>query len=244
METNKLTPIEAKTQADYDAIAVAFAESRQGLHWAEIEQEVQSVPAGSAVLDVGCGMGRLYEAFRKREASYTGIDISDKQLEQARRLYPEATFMQGSMLHLPFADATFDAVFSVAAMHHLMTRAERRQAANEALRVLRPGGKVVVSVMGLWQPRLWPLFFKKKAGLATLEPSVRSRIRFTDVFLPWRWKVGAARYRYYHAFRKNELRRLFNDTLLDEVSVRYMNQGRRVLPWKARNLVLAARKRV
>lgn len=244
METNKFTPIEAKTQADYDVIAGAFRQSREGMQWAEVEREIAALPAGATMLDVGCGMGRLYESVRNHGLSYTGIDISERQLSEARRLHPEADFIQGSMLQLPFAAASFDAVFSVAALHHLLTKEERQKALSEAVRVLKPGGKLVITVMGLWQKKYWSLFFQKREGLKTLDAESKRAVKWNDIFLPWTWKVDEPRYRYYHAFRKSELVALMHELPVSIEQIGYASRGKRSRAWKGMNLVVVARKNV
>lgn len=236
MQSSQLTPTEAKMQADYDAIAKAFALSRQDLHWPEVDREIASLPPGSAMLDVGCGMGRLYQTAVTHGLKYTGIDISSEQVQEGKRLHPQADLRQASMLCLPFPDATFDAVFLIASFHHLATGQERLAAAQEACRVLKPGGKVVVTVMALWSPKYWKLFFQRKWGLA--------RPRWNDVSLPWKWKVKEPVYRYYHAFRTSELASFFPPQQWEMQSLGYINNGRPARPWQAKNLVLVAKKSV
>ncbi len=235
MQTSKLTPIEAKMQADYDAIAKAFSLSRAELHWPEVDREIIALKPGMAMLDVGCGMGRLYNTAKAAGLTYAGVDISAQQIAEGKRLNPQADLEVGSMLHLPYEDASFDAVFMVASFHHLATVAERRQAVVEAMRVLKPGGIVVVTVMALWQKKYWPLFMPWAKGK-------KRGFMWRDVFVPWRWKVSQPIYRYYHAFRMNELRRLFAKGGAQVDRVEYVRDGVVSPAQKAKNLVLVARK--
>ncbi len=85
------------------------------------------------VLDVGCGRG---ERRRHFPAGYQGIDAVD-------RAEPGFPFVKGLAEDLPWPDAHFDAVLSVEAFEHF---ADARLAADEALRVLRPGGRLLVFV--------------------------------------------------------------------------------------------------
>lgn len=243
MAKEKLTPIEAKMQADYDAIAAAFSLSRDGQRWPEVEAEIHALPAASLMLDIGCGTGRLSETAHARGVVYVGVDISDRQINEARRMHRNVDFCQGSMLHLPFNDRAFDAVFMVASLHHLLTREERLQAVQEAVRVLKPGGKLVVTVMALWQPKFWRLFFQKQA-YGDLDDAIKSQMKWNDILLPWKWQVQKPIARYYHAFRRGELRRLFKAKGVEMQSLAYIREGRRVPAWKAKNLVLIGRKTV
>ncbi|MFG2025108.1 L-histidine N(alpha)-methyltransferase [Streptomyces sp. NPDC048825] len=106
-------------------------------------------PAGSEVLEVGCGVGaqtvHLVEA--SPEAHFTAVDVSAASLAQARArvtaLFPQAhvTWHQANLFELPFADAEFDHIFVCFVLEHL---AAPRQALSALRRVLRPGGTLTV----------------------------------------------------------------------------------------------------
>ncbi|TPQ22606.1 L-histidine N(alpha)-methyltransferase [Streptomyces sporangiiformans] len=106
-------------------------------------------PAGSKVLEVGCGVGaqtvHLVEAGPKTH--FTAVDISAASLAQARARVtaqvPEArvTWHQANLFELPFADTEFDHLFVCFVLEHL---AAPRQALAALRRVLRPGGTLTV----------------------------------------------------------------------------------------------------
>jgi SAM-dependent methyltransferase len=100
-------------------------------------------PRGAG-LDVGCGTGVL--AARLAAAGYdmTGADPSVGMLSVLRREFPEVTAVEASGADLPFADETFDLVLTVAALHHIAEPAAVRATLAEMVRVLRPGGRLVV----------------------------------------------------------------------------------------------------
>lgn len=95
-------------------------------------------------LDVGCGTGVL--AARLAGAGYqmTGVDPSDGMLDVMRAGAPQVEAVPGSGTALPFADDSFDLVMCVAVMHHVADPAAVRETLGEMVRVLRPGGRVVV----------------------------------------------------------------------------------------------------
>jgi arsenite methyltransferase len=111
------------------------------------------------VLDVGCGSGLLLIAAAKRagEGQAVGVDIWRREdLSNSGR---EATLRnaalegmadrvrveEGDARALPFGDAGFDVVVSLNALHNIPQRAEREQALREILRVLKPGGRLVIA---------------------------------------------------------------------------------------------------
>ena len=103
--------------------------------------------SGRAVLEAGCGIGTDGARFAAAGAHYTGIDFSPTALSLARGRFSVENlpghFLAGSATHLPFPDDTFDLVYSHGVIHHVNDTAE---AAQEFLRVLKPGGTVLVMV--------------------------------------------------------------------------------------------------
>src|SRR3989338_2374515 len=77
---------------------------------------IQKLPVGSHVLDVGCGSGVKSKYFIDHGFKVTGIDISDKLLEIARREAPEGEFKVLSMTELDSMPETFDGVFAQASL--------------------------------------------------------------------------------------------------------------------------------
>ena len=104
-----------------------------------------AVHAGQQVLDLGCGTGTLLAMAAQAQplAHYTGLDVDAEMLAQAQTkiapLQIPIELVQGSAGKLPFADASFDIVWSSLAFHHLNWPLKQR-AAFEIERVLRPGG--------------------------------------------------------------------------------------------------------
>lgn len=109
-----------------------------------MEEFLQQLPQGAKVLEVGCGGGQLAaEILRRRDdLMFTGLDLAEDELRRARKRAPAATFVQGSALSLPFEDSDFDGVFSIASIKHWP---DQRQGVNECVRVLRPGGRLVIA---------------------------------------------------------------------------------------------------
>ncbi len=102
-----------------------------------------------AVLDVGCNWGRWTIAAARAGWRATGIDLAKKSIGAARRvaeqLGVEAAYVVGDARELPFAEASFDAVFSYSVLQHL-AKDDMRAVVAEIRRVLRPGGLVWIEM--------------------------------------------------------------------------------------------------
>ncbi len=93
------------------------------------------------VLDVACGTGDMAVELLRQGCSVTGVDLSKEMMAIAKRKAPQAEYRLADVERLPFGDASFDAVtcaFGVRNFVHL------EQGLSEMLRVLKPGGRMVI----------------------------------------------------------------------------------------------------
>jgi len=102
------------------------------------------VPAGARILDVGCGTGVL--AARVQAAGYrvSGVEPSEGMLKVLRQRTPSLHAVRGSGAAVPFADGQFDLAYCVAVMHHIAEPAMVQRTVAEMVRVVRPGGLVLI----------------------------------------------------------------------------------------------------
>jgi SAM-dependent methyltransferase len=135
---------------DYDGFADAYAaENESGLFNAYYERPEMLRLAGDVsglrVLDAGCGSGPLTAALQARGATVTGFDVSAAMVDLARRRLGEDADLHVADLGepLPFADASFDLVVASLVLHYLQ---DWSGPLAELRRVLRPGGRLQVSV--------------------------------------------------------------------------------------------------
>ncbi len=122
--------------------------------WQEVKDLLSDIKSGIAVLDIGCGTGRVRQAL-PADLDYTGLDNSPELLEVARRKYANNKFVQADARDLPLPDNSFDAVLLIATIHHFFDKADRLKVLQEARRVLKPGGQIYLTVWNLNRPKFW-----------------------------------------------------------------------------------------
>jgi ubiquinone/menaquinone biosynthesis C-methylase UbiE len=112
--------------------------------------EKAAVSDEDVVLDVACGSGNATIPAAKTGAKTTGLDITPELLEAGKKAAAEAgveiEWIVGDAQDLPFDDASFDVVTSV---FGCMFAPDHRRTAEELVRVLKPGGRMVVTA---WRP--------------------------------------------------------------------------------------------
>ncbi len=97
------------------------------------------VKSEDKVLDVGCGVGRLCADFLKRNCQYYGVDINESAIEEAKKIYPSATFSVQNTTKLSFTDSFFDVVVCQGVLA-CMDFSDRMSAANQIHRITKSGG--------------------------------------------------------------------------------------------------------
>jgi ubiquinone/menaquinone biosynthesis C-methylase UbiE len=132
----------------YDLSTAVFFRSRRRSYRTLLT--AAGVQRGDRVLDVGCGPGyfaRMLAGATGPEGSVVGIDAAPEMTEHASRRarhLANCRFQPGAAESIPFPDGAFDVVVSSLMMHHL-PREQRARAAREMLRVLRPGGTLLLA---------------------------------------------------------------------------------------------------
>jgi SAM-dependent methyltransferase len=95
------------------------------------------------VLDVGCGTGRWVRRLGQRELSAVGIDQSLSMLRLAQERGTHSPLFVGMVQNLPFRDESFDCVSGITVVQHILA-SEQEHALREMIRVLRPGGYLIL----------------------------------------------------------------------------------------------------
>lgn len=119
----------------------------QNRHWPRIYQFLEELEPGALVCDIGCGNGKYLSV--NHSIFKVGVDRCKRFTDIAREKENEVLICDN--LALPFRDESFDAVLSIAVVHHFATTERRVHALKELARVLRIGGRLVISVWAMEQ---------------------------------------------------------------------------------------------
>lgn len=217
-----------KTKDYFDKNVDSFSSTRSQL-WPELDELKKYIKDGEKILDLGCGNGRLFELFRNKNIKYTGVDSSAKFVKKAKEKYGDY-FIVADAFDLPLPDDSFDSIWAIAFFHHIPSKQFRLKALEEIKRVLKKNGKVIMTCWNFYQFHYLRILLKftlrKLFGLSKLD--------FKDVLLsPKKIKIQ----RYYHAFTKKELKKLFQKAGFKVEEVKYLKRNK-----KKTNILLIATK--
>ncbi|KAF2905980.1 hypothetical protein ILUMI_00211 [Ignelater luminosus] len=137
----------ALEQAYVHDVYEQFSENPRSRPWPRVQQFLEDLEQGSLICDVGCGNGKYLNV--NTSIFNIGGDKSTRLCEVAREKENEVIVLDN--LTLPFRDESLDAVLSIAVVHHLATTERRIRALRELARVLRIGGRIIISVWAMEQ---------------------------------------------------------------------------------------------
>jgi ubiquinone/menaquinone biosynthesis C-methylase UbiE len=129
----------------YDTVAKEYAEAFSGEHEKKpMDREIlrrfsREIGDGRPVWDLGCGPGQTAEYLKDLGVEISGLDLSEKLLEQARAMHPGIRFRRGNILELDFEDGSVAGAVAFYAIVHF-TGEQVAAAFREVFRVLKPGG--------------------------------------------------------------------------------------------------------
>jgi ubiquinone/menaquinone biosynthesis C-methylase UbiE len=129
----------------YDTVAKEYSETFSGEHERKPkDQEIlhrfsQEIGDRRPVWDFGCGPGQTTKYLNDLGIEISGLDLSEKILEQARTLHPDLNFRKGNILELDFDEDSIAGVVAFYAIVHF-TEEQVGIAIREIFRVLQPGG--------------------------------------------------------------------------------------------------------
>ena len=135
---------ERNCEAGYAAWAATYDSALNPLICLEepvVQALIDRLPPGTG-LDAACGTGRHTAYIAAHKHPVVGVDVSDKMLEKARTKLPAVEFRAGDLLHLPVETASVDFAVCALALTHC---ADLTRPLHELARVVRPGGRVILS---------------------------------------------------------------------------------------------------
>jgi SAM-dependent methyltransferase len=136
--------------AGYDAMASQFDEWQKQVigspRMRYLDKLLAVLPPRPDLLELGCGAGVESTRILAERGRLTGVDISEAQLDLARRRIPSATFMCADLAKLEFADESFDGVVALYVLFHL-PRAELGPLVGRIRDWLRPGGVFLATML-------------------------------------------------------------------------------------------------
>ena len=175
--------IETKNMQVYNLIADEFSDKRYS-QWDWIENFKNSFATQSMILDIGCGNGRNME---HKNLKFIGIDNCHNFIKICKE--KKLHVLECDMINIPLPEATFDGIISIASFHHLSNDERRNQALMEMKRMLKDGGRILLSVWSIDQHHNSKLDFK-----------------YGDNYVPWKSNDGTIKEnRYYHIFKTEDL---------------------------------------
>ena len=117
-----------------------------------VKMLTEFIPAGSAVLELGCGTGYFTKEIIKTGAKVTAIDISPDLLAVARKEVgaPNVVFMEENAYRMTFPDNHFDYIIGSSVLHH----PDIPKALSEMFRMLKPGGRIAFTEPNMMNPQI------------------------------------------------------------------------------------------
>lgn len=184
-------------KAVYNAIADDFNRTRYA-YWENVHKFILSLEPNTTFLDLGCGNGKYLSI--RQDLDLYAIDNCENLIKIVNNKYPTVNTCISDVTCIAYENNFFDTVISIAVIHHLSTKTRRLEMINEIIRVLKVGGKALIT------------------GWATVHTHRNTLHKATkisdlnDYLIPWEDKKNKTiSQRYYHLFELGELEKLINN---------------------------------
>lgn len=194
-----------ETRESYEQIATSYNRVRTKA-WKECVDFIQSFNPGSLVLDVGCGSGRHTLASVLQDQETIGVDFSKNMLRMANKKLKSASISHrifhlvlADVSRLPFRNCVFSYVLYIATLHTLPSPSLRVESLKEINRVLKAGGKCLISVWKRLQSR-----FLSKVITTYFRKIFRIKGDF-EILVPWKLD-GSSILRYFYLYDAKQLK--------------------------------------
>ena len=182
--TSFLRPLAYRYRWIYDTVTAVSSLSMGGvdrLRGLGLEALRPHLKPGAAVLDLCCGSGEAAAPWLAAGYAVTGLDVSPRALELAAQRHPDLKRVEGLAEDPPLADTSFSAIQMSVALHEF-PRSDRERVLRSVLRLLEPGGWLVIVDLhpaGPWlklPQKLFCALFETDTATAMLEDDLRTQL--------------------------------------------------------------------
>ena len=181
-----LTEIEEKNVKNvYEKIAPHF-DSTRVYKWSWVNEFLEKLDKNSLVYDIGCGNGRN---MNYNNLNFIGIDNCENFIKICNK--KKLNVVMSNITEIPFKSNSADAILCIAVLHHLSSNENRIKALLELKRIVKPTGKILLSVWSINQPAKTKKSFNNYGNNIVLWNS-----------------YGKIYERYYYIFKLEEIKKL------------------------------------
>ena len=188
----------------YEAISKHFSVTRV-YKWSWVIQFLDSLKEDGLVYDLGCGNGRN---MNHGKLNFVGVDNCENFIKICQD--KQLTVINSHISKIPLAENSADAILCIAVLHHLYTDENRLNALLEMKRLIKPNGKILLSVWSINQP----------------QKTRRSFNNYGNNIVLWN-SYGKIYERYYYIFKMDELKTLVKQAGLYILNYKY-NSGNEI----------------
>ena len=233
-----------KTKRDYDEIAEELTATRRTM-WPELADLDKYVKESDRVLDIGCGNGKLFGflSAKKKNFSYVGLDVSEKLLDYAKKIYSGAKYQNMEFqvfngIDIPYPEKSFDVVYCLATLPHLPGREMQIKFLENIRSSAKPGAKLILTCWNLWQSKFISFQLKMIVNCITDKILGKNECDWGDFYIPWKKRGVEPISRFYHAFTISELNSIFKKAGWEVEEIGYKDRNGK----KKFNLYVVAKK--
>ena len=183
---------EGNVRVVYDAIARHFSATRVAI-WPKVREFIESVPTGGIIADVGCGNGKYFGV--RKDLFVMGSDRSQGLVKVASKrlsanslghvLCPKADVAIADGLSLPYKSESCDAALSIAVIHHMSSVSRRVGLIEEISRILRIGGRAIITAWATDQEDMKKLEKWEKIDAPSRTEQHAALSSPNDYLVPW-----------------------------------------------------------
>jgi SAM-dependent methyltransferase len=225
---------------NYNQIAKDY-HSKRRKPWRPLEffisyLEKKNYNFGGISLDLGCANGRNFKILGTRPRKLVGIDLSLEFLKIATNDLKNSSHysktdvkliqvIQADIRYLPIRKRSIQNIFSIATIHHIKNKSDRKDLIVQIENILKKNGNFVVTVWRKWQNKYRSYFlldgFKRKTNTKyKQQQKIEGLEEYGDKFIPWTLSTERKKYdRFYHFFSKREIKKLLKIFKLKEFKI-------------------------